>query len=101
MAETLATRMAFGRELIEIGKVREDFVLCNADTKTCGLEAIHTLDNYVWYTDGNWHGFDGKAQPNVSAPYLLCPTHTKETWEKFQEEQKKEEATQPTDPAQP
>ena len=43
MAETLATRMAFGRELIEIGKVREDFVLCNADTKTCGLEKFGQL----------------------------------------------------------
>ena len=64
--------------------------------KTCGLEAIHTLDNYIWYTDGNWHGFDGKAQPNERVPYLLCPTHTKEAWEKFQEEQKKEEETEPT-----
>ena len=43
MAETLATRMAFGRELIEIGKAREDFVLCNADTKTCGLEKFGQL----------------------------------------------------------
>jgi len=34
----LATRMAFGHELIEIAKTREDFVVCNADTKTCGLE---------------------------------------------------------------
>jgi transketolase len=30
--------MAFGHELIEIAKTREDFVVCNADTKTCGLE---------------------------------------------------------------
>ena len=34
----LATRMAFGQELIEIAKERTDFVVCNADTKTCGLE---------------------------------------------------------------
>lgn len=34
----VATRMAFGHELIEIAKTREDFVVCNADTKTCGLE---------------------------------------------------------------
>lgn len=34
----LATRMAFGHELIEIAKTREDFVVCNADTKTCRLE---------------------------------------------------------------
>jgi transketolase len=30
--------MAFGQELIEIAKTRQDFVVCNADTKTCGLE---------------------------------------------------------------
>ena len=38
MAKTLATRMAFGHEIIEIAKTREDFVVCNADTRTCGLE---------------------------------------------------------------
>lgn len=35
MAE--ATRIAFGRELIRQAK-DSDFVVCNADTKTCGLE---------------------------------------------------------------
>ena len=38
MVKTLATRMAFGSELIEIAKTNESFVVCNADTKTCGLE---------------------------------------------------------------
>lgn len=40
---TLATRMAFGQELIEIAKTRDDFVVCNADTKTCGLEKFGQL----------------------------------------------------------
>lgn len=43
MAKTLATRMAFGQELIEIAKTNETFVVCNADTKTCGLEKFGTL----------------------------------------------------------
>ena len=60
--------------------------------RSCGLEAEHTLDNYIWYTDGNWHGFSGNAQPKVSAPYIVCPLHTKETWEKQEQE------TQPTEP---
>ena len=38
----MATRMAFGHELIEIAKTREDFVVCNADTKTGGLERFGT-----------------------------------------------------------
>jgi penicillin-binding protein 1A len=67
--------------------------------RSCGLEATHTLDNYIWYTDGNWHGFSGYAQSDVSAPYITCPTHTKDSWKDYQEEQKKEEeATAPTEP---
>ena len=67
--------------------------------KSCGLEPIHTLDNYIWFTDGNWHGFSGNAQPDVSAPYIVCPVHDKKAWDKYEDEQKKEEeATQPTEP---
>lgn len=43
MANLLATRMAFGEELLEIAKTRTDFVVCNADTKTCGLEKFGQL----------------------------------------------------------
>lgn len=43
MAKTLATRMAFGEELIEIAKTNDSFVVCNADTKTCGLEKFGKL----------------------------------------------------------
>ena len=43
MADTLATRMAFGQELIEIGKTNDSFVVCNADTKTCGLDKFGKL----------------------------------------------------------
>ena len=43
MAKTLATRMAFGEEIIEIAKTNENFVVCNADTKTCGLEKFGKL----------------------------------------------------------
>lgn len=34
---SLATRLAFGKELIEIAATK-DFVVCNADTKACALE---------------------------------------------------------------
>ena len=42
MAKTLATRMAFGKELLELAKTH-DFVVCSADTKTCGLEHFGEL----------------------------------------------------------
>lgn len=35
---TLATRMAFGKELIEIAKENGDFIICHPDTQACGLE---------------------------------------------------------------
>ena len=38
MAKVLATRMAFGAEIMEIAKTNTDFIVCSADTKTCGLE---------------------------------------------------------------
>ena len=69
-----------------------------------GLEAEHTLDYYIWYTGGNWHGFSGNAQPNVNAPYIVCSEHTREKWEeklREEEEAKKEEEEQATTPAQP
>lgn len=40
---TVATRMAFGQELLEIAKTNTNFVVCNADTKTCGLEKFGKL----------------------------------------------------------
>ena len=56
-----------------------------------GLLTEHLLDYYVWYTGGDWHGFSGNAQPNVSMPYIVCPVHTREAWEKYEEEKRKEE----------
>ena len=38
MGKPIATRMAFGKELIRLAADHPDFVVCNADTKTCGLE---------------------------------------------------------------
>jgi transketolase len=35
-----ATRFVFGKELLEIAKTHDDFVVCNADTKACGIEAM-------------------------------------------------------------
>jgi len=38
-----ATRFAFGKEVLEIAKTHDDFVVCNADTKACGIEAMADL----------------------------------------------------------
>lgn len=34
----IATRMAFGNELLELAKTQENFMICNPDTKSCNLE---------------------------------------------------------------
>ena len=70
-----------------------------------GLWAGFTDDRYVYYTDGDWHGFDGDANKGEKAPYIVCPEHNKKTWEAYQKaEQEKleaEQATQPTQPTEP
>ncbi|SDI09800.1 transketolase family protein [Propionivibrio dicarboxylicus] len=38
-----ATRFVFGKEILEIAKTHDDFVVCNADTKACGIEAMGDL----------------------------------------------------------
>ena len=38
-----ATRFVFGKEMLEIAKTHDDFVVCNADTKACGIEAMGEL----------------------------------------------------------
>ena len=71
-----------------------------------GLWAGFTDDRYVYYTDGNWYGFDGKANQNTQAPYVVCTAHTKQTWDAYQkaeqerleQEKQEEEAAQATEP---
>ncbi len=54
------------------------------------------LDNrYVYLinsdgSDGVFKGFHGDCNEGVNAPYAVCPVHTKEAWEKYQQAQKPE-----------
>ena len=38
-----ATRMAFGQTILKLAETRDDFIICSADTKTCGLENFGKL----------------------------------------------------------
>ncbi len=43
-------------------------------------------DRYVFFVNNegkavDWKGFGGKANAGISAPYVVCPVHTKEAWE--------------------
>ena len=70
------------------------------DALSAGLKSTFGDNRYVYYIseDGSgldWHGFDGSANKNVSAPYVVCPAHNKETWEAYEAEQAAKETEPP------
>ncbi len=76
--------------------------------KKTGLWTEFHGDNYIYLvnkdgTDGVFRGMNKDKNANVEAPYLVCTTHTKETWEAYQQSQLPEtpEPEVPTDPSQP
>ena len=59
-----------------------------------GLSSAYSDDRYVYYVSSSgsnldWHGFGGNANKNVDAPYIVCPTHTREAWENYEAEQQR------------
>ena len=61
-----------------------------------GLSSDFRDNRYVYYvsesgTPLNWHGFNGKANEGIDAPYVLCPVHTAKAWADY-------EASQATEP---
>ena len=68
-----------------------------------GLKDTFTDNRYVYYVsdsgkDLDWHGFDGKANKNVDAPYVVCPVHTQKAWEEYEAAQATEPPTEPEEP---
>ena len=67
-----------------------------------GLAEEYFLDQYVWLIDKNgkdlnYRGFHNDVNIGEKSPYIVCKTHTKEAWEKYQEEN----ATEPEVPGNP
>ena len=81
--------------------------------KNSGLLPEFLRDDYVYLVDkdgkdASFKGFNGDANPDVEAPYLVCPVHTKEAWEEYEKSQEEEKdpedpenPTDPTDPTEP
>ena len=46
-----------------------------------GLVDTYLHDGYVYYLDGEWHGFSGNSNKNTDLPYRICPKHNELTWE--------------------
>ncbi len=54
------------------------------------LDEEHLMDNYVYLinkdgSDGVWNGFHGDLNQHVDAPYMVCPVHTQEAWDLYQQ----------------
>lgn len=70
------------------------------------LSDIYEQDEFVYLvnengSDGVFKGIHGDLQQDVDAPYMVCPVHTKEAWEKYQQSQKPTDPTDPTEPTTP
>lgn len=68
-----------------------------------GLRSSYYDNRYVYYVDENgndldWHGFDGKANKGIDAPYVVCSVHTKEAWEDYEASQATEPPETETEP---
>ena len=71
-------------------KLTQDEVDALKRADNVGLNDMYTVDYYVYLVDGNWHGFYGNANQGVEAPYIVCPVHTQEAWEEYEQEQETE-----------
>lgn len=71
------------------------------------LSKDYLRDDYIYLinedgSDGSFKGLNGGINQNVTAPYLVCPVHTKEAWEKYQaSQQPTEPSTTPSNPSAP
>ena len=63
----------------------------------CGLSGGYPEESRVYYTGGDWHGYDGTLQNGQSHPYIVCPVHTAEAYEEFLASQIPE-VEEPTEP---
>ena len=62
-----------------------------------GLSGGYPEANRVYYTGGDWHGYDGKLQTGESKPYIVCPVHTAKAYEEYLASQVPE-VEEPTEP---
>lgn len=77
-----------------------------AKAKSYNLLDIYEQDVFVYLvnengSDGVFKGIYGNLDQDVDAPYIVCPVHTKEAWEKYQQSQKPTDPTDSTDPTEP
>ena len=75
------------KALVKLNKTEIDEIKRAA---AVGLYENHTVDGYVFFTDGAWKGFND-GHPNNESSYLTCTVHTKAAYDKQEEEKRLEE----------
>ena len=75
------------KSLVKLNKTEIDEIKRAASV---GLYETHTVDGYVFFTDGAWKGFNDGHPANENG-YITCPVHTKAAYEKMEEEKRLEE----------
>ena len=77
-------------------KMTQEEITAIATARYYGLNPIYADEHYMYLIDatgrdGVFKGIDGTSNKNVTAPYIVCPKHTKQTWEAYQKEQANQE----------
>ena len=86
--------MLFRSESVALVKMTDEQIEDILMASKNGLSSAYTDDRYVYRvndkgSDKDWHGFNGKANEDVKAPYVVCPLHTKQAWEEYEAEQER------------
>ena len=64
-----------------------------------GLDPLFLMDQYVYLIDANgndktFKGFHNDANYGEDAPYIVCKTHTKQAWEKYEKDHPSEDGSE-------
>jgi len=75
------------RALVKLTQAELDDI---RNAKPYGLNPLYYSDSYVYLVDnsgkdGSFKGFDGNANKNITAPYIVATGHKKADWEDYKE----------------
>ena len=90
-------QMLVGASLVKLLQTDMEAIL-KAEKK--GMSDYFLRNDYIYLinpdgTDAQFHGLKNDTNMGVSAPYIVCPVHTKEAWDAYQA------SITPTDPSIP
>jgi len=76
------------RSLVKLNQAEVDEIKAAVRS---GLDGMYASDSYVYFEDGDWHGFYGNANDGIDAPYELCPVHNASSWSDYESTEETED----------